>query len=539
MTIFLTIIAVIVIFSVLVLVHEYGHFATARKAGIKVLEFGFGFPPRLWSKKKGETLYTINAIPFGGFVKLYGEDNSDPKVIKDPKSFASQSKWVRTKVIVAGVFMNFALAILLLTIGFIFGIQPLLVNENDLYANIETGIVETSPGIYVGDVSESVEKLGVKVGDKILAINDAPITDLSQIRQLQSKGATKDVDLTLAHEKNAGTYKVHLPLINKNELGISLKSFATIPRLKIAGIKEAGLGASAGFKVGDTVLTVNGTQVYSQSDWAELTSQSEKVTVKVLRGDATLDIQYQQNFEGRVVIAQVLPESPAKNFGFQDGDRIISISGQRVATAQDVQKLVAEANGQEKDYSLVRNSQIISIKAKIEPKTKLGIALSEVTFFNRDDFSFYPNGTITSLVHINNVRLGPWSAFKQAISESVRLTGVTINAFGNTIRSIVGKMSVPNDIGGPVQIAYYTHTFVQEGFFALLRFTALLSLSLAVMNILPIPALDGGRLLFIIIEAITGRRVSARFEALVHGIGFILLMGLILLITYSDIVKLF
>ncbi len=539
MTILLTIIAVIVIFSVLVLVHEYGHFITARKAGIKVLEFGFGFPPRLWSKKKGDTLYTINAIPFGGFVKLYGEDNSDPKVIKDPKSFASQSKWVRTKVIVAGVFMNFALAIILLTIGFIFGIQPLLVNENDLYANIETGVVETSPGMYVGAVNDSVEKLGVKVGDKILAINDAPISDLSQIRQLQAKGATKDVDLTLSHAQGGASYKVHLPLINKNELGISLKSFATLPRLKIAGMKEAGLGEAAGFKIADTILTVDGVQVYNQNDWSDLTSRNEKVIVKVLRGENTQDVSYQQNFEGRVVIAQVLPDSPAKNFGFQDGDRIISISGQRVATAAEVQKVVAEANGQEKEYSLVRNSQIISLKAKIEPKAKLGIALSEVTFFNRDDFSFYPNGTITSLVKINDVQLGPWSAFKQAISESVRLTGVTINAFGNTIRSIFGKLSVPNDIGGPVQIAYYTHTFVQEGFFALLRFTALLSLSLAVMNILPIPALDGGRLLFIIIEAITGRRVSARFESLVHGIGFILLMGLIVLITYSDIVKLF
>ncbi|MEK7523998.1 MAG: site-2 protease family protein, partial [Patescibacteria group bacterium] len=125
MDIVLTIIAVIVIFSALVLIHEYGHFIMARRAGIKVEEFGIGFPPRLFKKKFGETLYTINAIPFGGFVKLYGEDSSDPKAQKSNRSFSSKSPWVRTKVVVAGVVMNFILAIVLLTIGFSFGTEPL------------------------------------------------------------------------------------------------------------------------------------------------------------------------------------------------------------------------------------------------------------------------------------------------------------------------------------------------------------------------------------------------------------------------------
>src|SRR5438552_12800 len=111
MDILLTIIAVIVIFSLLVIIHELGHFITARRNGIKVLEFGFGFPPRLWSKKVGETEYSINAIPFGGFVKLFGEDSSDKKVLENKRSFAGKSPWVRTKVVVAGVVMNLILAV--------------------------------------------------------------------------------------------------------------------------------------------------------------------------------------------------------------------------------------------------------------------------------------------------------------------------------------------------------------------------------------------------------------------------------------------
>lgn len=539
MTIFLTIIAVVVIFSLLVLIHEYGHFSAARKAGIRVLEFGFGFPPRLWKKKVGETLYTINAIPFGGFVKLYGEDSSDPKAFKDPASFSSQSKWVRAKVVLAGVVMNFLLAIGLLTVGFIFGIEPLLVSEHDLYSAIEQGVVKTAPGVFIDTTDPTVAVLGIAPGDEILAIDDTPITHTKQIAPLARKSAEKDVDLLIRKKSDARTVTVHVPLVESNSLGIQLKPVANIPRLIILNIKEDGLAKKVGFKKGDVILSVDGKEIYSWNDFQTALFQKEALAIRIVRGDVILDIPYVQNFEGRVIITDVFADSPAEKFGFRPGDRIISIGAERVTTAAEVQKVIANADGSEKNYELVRDANIIRISARIEPKSRLGIALSEAVFFNRDDFSFYTKGVITSLLEIGDIRLSPWPAFKQAISESARLTGVTVNAFGNTIKSLLVSNSVPSDIGGPVQIAYYTHTFVQQGFFALLRFTALLSLSLAVMNVLPIPALDGGRLFFIIVETVTGRKVAARFEAVIHAVGFILLMALIAVITYSDIVKLF
>lgn len=435
--------------------------------------------------------------------------------------------------------MNFVLAIVLLTIGFMFGIEPLLVSQDDLYAAIDKGIVKTGPGVYVSKIDESLAQSGIKSGDQILAVNDVPVTNAQQVAPLGKKGATKDVDLIVRSADGNTVKKVHIPLINGDSLGIDLKPVANIPRLTLYGMKDGGAASLAGFKKGDVVLTVDGAQMYNLSDFQNALFNKEKVQIEFLRDNVVLKKDYVQNFEGRVVITDVLPNTPAVNFGFQKGDRVISISGQRVINAEDVQSIVAKAEGVEKEYKIVRNEAITTIKARIEPKTKLGIALSEVTFFNRDDFSLYSNGVVTSLLEIGDIKLGPWAALKQAVSESVRLTGVTIGAFVNTIRSLVGTFSVPGDIGGPVQIAYYTHTFVQEGFFALLRFTALLSLSLAVMNVLPIPALDGGRLFFILVEAITGRKISARFESLIHMIGFVLLMLMIVVITYSDIVKLF
>src|SRR3989338_7634716 len=113
MLIILKIVVLILIFSVLVLIHELGHFVMAKRAGVKVEEFGFGLPPRIWGKKKGETIYSINLIPFGGFVRMLGEDSGDPDSAKNKRSLVNQSVWVQTKIVCAGVFMNLLLSFVL------------------------------------------------------------------------------------------------------------------------------------------------------------------------------------------------------------------------------------------------------------------------------------------------------------------------------------------------------------------------------------------------------------------------------------------
>ncbi|MBN1258381.1 site-2 protease family protein, partial [Candidatus Peregrinibacteria bacterium] len=170
--IILTVIAFIVIFSLLILVHEWGHFFAARKAGIKVEEFGIGLPPRakkLFKDKKG-TLYSFNWIPFGGFVRLFGEDSHDPKVLRDRKSFASKTKWARSAVILAGVFMNFVLAWMLITVGFSFGMKPFMVTDADLARGIEQGVVEAQKVLLVHEILPGSPLAGtdVRTGDVII-----------------------------------------------------------------------------------------------------------------------------------------------------------------------------------------------------------------------------------------------------------------------------------------------------------------------------------------------------------------------------------
>jgi len=149
MHLLLTILVFFLIFSLLIVIHELGHFMMARRHGVKVEEFGFGLPPKLWSKKVGETEYSINAIPFGGFVRLLGEDSHDKKAKTSPKSFSRKTLFQRFQIVFAGVAMNFLLAWLLLSIGFTVGMQPLLVNGDDFLQAVREGRVNCLRCLFV------------------------------------------------------------------------------------------------------------------------------------------------------------------------------------------------------------------------------------------------------------------------------------------------------------------------------------------------------------------------------------------------------
>lgn len=364
-----TIFAFIVIFSILVLVHEWGHFYFARRAGIKVEEFGIGLPPRVktfYKDKKG-TGYSLNWIPFGGFVRLYGEDSSDPKVLKSKNSFASKSILKRSMVICAGVFMNFVLAWVLLSVALTIGMKPILVTEKDLQNASSSGLIEIQDVLYVNEILP---------GSPLAATNLAE---------------------------------------------------------------------------GDIVTLLNGMPVPPASQLAERVAPGIPVILTVLRN-------------GREGTLKVIPDSEGK----------------------------------------------------------LGFSITNTPY----------------ILFIKDLRYPFYQAPFQAIKEVGRLSYLTVNMLGDVVVSLVAKLTVPEGVAGPVGIAKLTHHFMQEGAIAILQFLALLSISLGVINIMPFPALDGGRFLFIIFEVVFRRRPNARWEAAIHGAGFILLLLLIFVITWNDIINL-
>jgi regulator of sigma E protease len=379
MTILLSALAFFLLLSVLIMIHEWGHFFAARRAGVVVEEFGFGLPPRAVTLfTQGGTKFTINWIPFGGFVRLKGENAIDAREHTRPGSFGAASIPARISILCAGVFMNFLLALVILTFGFSFGKWiPIAVYTSlpALEAAAEDGLINLTLGVRIDDV-------------------------------------------------------------------------------------VSGGGAAAVGVPEMSILTYVGDQEVTR------------------------------------------PEDVA---GMQEGKR------QVIYTV-----LLAPEYTEEQKFTVT-----------LSEKSEAGIVMALVPLVLEG--TAQPLGT----------------AFLTALSESWHMLVQTVHGIGQLFLSLAcldpGAPcgTVPDGISGIVGIAQYTHTTVQEGFGAYFRLVALLSLSLAALNILPLPALDGGRLLFVLVEFIQRKPVNRKFEVVTNGVGFVFLLILLVLITYHDILRLF
>ncbi len=375
----LSVIIFIATLFVLVVIHELGHFLLAKKFHIKVEEFGFGMPPKIWGKKFGETLISVNLLPLGGFVRLLGEDETDKKVLENKRSFAAQPVWQRITVVVAGVVMNLLLAWILFYI--------------------------------------TLSAQGFKF-------------QLAMMSDYKFAGATQTVE----------------------------------PFVVIRGVSPNSPAESAGIKSGDRVVAINGKTITSDKELVTDTKQ---------------------------------------------------LAGQKmVLTLTDLQK---------------QNRHTVEITPRKDPPAgqgPLGVALDSVDI-----------ATISYSTPLEKVFAGP--------IHSWNLTAYSFKIFGQLIHEAIAQKNiqpVSQNVAGPVGIASLANTVLTSTPHPLipyLDFMALISLNLAIMNLLPIPAIDGGRLFFLLIEAITRRKVHAGFERWVHTIGFALIIGLSILITWSDIRKFF
>jgi len=370
MTILLSILAFLILLTGIILIHELGHFLAARSVGVVVEEFGFGLPPRVKTLfKQGTTIFTFNWIPFGGFVRLKGENAITERERRSKGSFSSVSIPKRIMILVAGVFMNVMLAVILLTIGFSVGRWiPTFFTIEEMQTAADRGVINLELGVLIQEVvsGESAAKVGVPSRSHLVAIDGVPVTMPEEVVELQ-KG------------KNRVNY---------------------------------------------TVRTGEG--------WVE----EQNYSVSLVNGKAGVDI----------ILFPVVLSAP---------ERTVSVA--------------------------------------------LLLSLRET-----------------------------WAVSKQ-----------TVIGIGHLFSSIIRQGTVPEGIAGIVGIAQLTHASVQEGLMTYLRLVALLSLSLAVLNILPFPALDGGRLLFVFAELIRRRPVNRRFEMLTNTIGFGFLIFLLAFIAFYDVIRLF
>ena len=434
-----TILLFICALFLLVTVHELGHYLAAKLFGMRVDRFSIGFPPNLFSYRKGETEYVIGATPLGGYVKIAGmiDETMDTEFISQEPAedeFRSKPVWQRMIVMLAGVIFNVLLAVVIYTlVTFSYGEEVIP--------------IRSVPGMYVEPGSLAAD-IGLQTGDRLIGINGEKVQTFNE---LFSPTSLTQRDVSFLVERN--------------------------------GV-ELSLSAPADF-------------------------------LDRINDEGFLDPSYVIPS----VISSILPGSPAEAAGFEAGDRVISIDGNEVAYWNQLVSRIQSAEG-ELLIRVERGIQVLALEVTPDPADgKIGIAPPlprDVFDIEQVDYSL------------------PESAVFAVQKSGETMTGI-VQGLGKMIR---GEISVRNNLGGPVAIANVTReATVNRGWLGFWEITAFLSITLAIMNMLPIPALDGGHVLFLAYEGITRREPSPKVRMGLQQIGFILLVTLIILVTFNDILR--
>ncbi len=442
----ISILATIVILGVLIFVHELGHFATAKWAGIEVPRFSIGLGPKAVGFTRGETEYVISWVPLGGYVRmagmedmeaLEGEHDSEPARRKG-RTFESKSLPVRAIVIAAGVIMNVIFAWFLYTV-------------------IAMGWgIGVTPGPVIGDVAEEMVPpeaaalLDIPLGARVATVNAQPVEDFSDVQRFMAMA--RDTVRLEFENAPAVTVPVPGPDTERADMVLSLR-----PRLPTPA-----------------------------------------------------------------VVDQVEEGSPAAEAGLRPGDRIVAVAGQPVEDWQELVAAIERRPGQSTPITVERDQERLELSVTPEARE---VAAAD-----------YPVGRVgIGQAAVPRERLGPVAAAAWGGQEVVRITRLILDF----LRGLFTGAASPRDVGGPILIYQITDQVARIGLVAFLDFMALFSINLAILNLLPIPILDGGQLVFLAVEGIRGKPLTVEQRIRLSQLGLVLIVGIMVWALANDFLRLF
>ena len=443
--------------TLLVTVHELGHFLTAKMFGIRVETFSIGFPPRIFSTQRGETRYQIGALPLGGYVKIAGmiDESLDQEVIEkerarergieakapEPWEFRSKPVWQRLIVMSGGVIMNVLLAILIFSIMYY------------RYGDSRVPVSKMDQGIYVGPNSIG-ERLGFQTGDRLLTANGEAYPYLSDY--------VKNSIL-----RREGYFTV---MRRDQELRID------IPRLAINMYGNDSIADKSLFSI---------------------------------------------PFPSRITIDSSMQNGPAARAGMRSGDRIIRLDDHPVPYWPDLRKYMTEKEcRKERDIRItyVRQGDTLEAQARLDSAYKMHV-LGQPPDIPMDKVSY--------------------AFFESFVPGTRRAFFLASTHVASMSRMAEPGVKTGKLVSGPLRIFKIFLSWVEaDGLRGFMEFTAILSMILAVMNILPIPALDGGHIVFLLYEAVTRREPSVRVRMIAQQVGLVLVLLLMGMIIFNDAIQL-
>ncbi len=440
----------LIVLGILVAFHELGHFLAARWVGVKVLKFSLGFGPKLIGRKMGETEYLLSAIPLGGYVKLFGEDETEATTQEDrARSFAHQGLWGKVLIVSAGPGFNFILAYFIFAGWLATGAPLPIPTFQDLTPDIEA----MAPG-------SPADTAGVQVGDRISRINGQDISTRAELFDAVAK--SKGQPLTLEIKR-----------------GEQIKTLTVTPA---AAPAPPAAGQEPGYYLGVE--------------------------------------------ETPPLVTSVAQNSPAAKAGLEAGDHVVKIGDQTIHTWSQMTGIVKESPNRELPIEVLREGRRISLT--VTPSAEKTMVNGQSVEVGKIGIAG-PGGR--SIMRSSTPLLSLYDGFRATWG----LTELTIVGL---YKMIVGDISSKN-IGGPLTIANISGEAAAQGASNVIYLIAILSINLGVLNLLPIPILDGGHLLFFLIEGILRKPLGERQRELAQQAGLVLLVGVMIFAFWNDLERIF
>jgi regulator of sigma E protease len=537
--------------GVLVVIHELGHFAAAKLLDVKVLRFSFGYGRPLVRAKIGETEYQVAVFPLGGYVRILGIEGESTAKADAGRSFASRPLWQRVVIVLAGPAANLVLPVI---IYFVFFAGHTML-----------------PAAEVGDVLDGspAARAGIEPGDRVLEINGRAMRYFEDIEQVVQSSPGKELQLRIS--RNGKEFERYVTpvqdtvrqrdgrLTTRGRIGITHAPF-----VPLVGVIDAQSPAGrAGLATGDLIISVDGRPV---RNWSDVKHQLGKIvrrsSIVYFRGtelpgvpqiellspgfaDLVPETEVDQTLKRRtytglehaeMFVAHVDPGSPADSAGLKPGDLVVALDDKPVAHWLDLdQRLQAEPT---KSFKLTWK------RAGVDGKTEaLSAELTQVQRKELDDYGH----TVTRLVFgaRNDVDRGTGAMtpiegrFGYALSKALERTGDTISTMVNGFFQIISGDKPSDAFGGPLMMYRVASVSGNQGWDSFMLMIALISINLGLINLLPIPMLDGGHLLLFAVEGAMRRPLSAKARVRIQHAGLAVIGLIVLLAASNDVMRFF
>jgi regulator of sigma E protease len=544
---FYYIVPFVILLGVLIFVHELGHFLVARWCGVKVEVFSLGFGKKIFQYKKGDTNYCISVIPFGGYVKMFGEQPGEEISASDRKvSFTHKTVWQRIAVVAAGPLMNFFFAIVVFMLISFLG--------------------EEAPVSRLGDVSVASKAYmaGFRSGDLIRSIGDDPVITWDDLQKKLNQHKNKSIQFTVQRGVFAESVLISAQVGEKeNPNPISLDSiigdiegFSTYSRGTRIGVRADSKLKALGLNTGDEIISVNGEKVKFFRELEEklnLLSANVALTLDIQRNSdngkqpETMTVtfagfgetagQYNLGILGLessdLYLYEVKKNSPADKAGLQAGDRLQKIANQEITNWEQVIGLIKSYDGKNPvPVEIVRENDLLQKAITPEMTSQMSIHGAED---KRYTIGIIPSISLVTYDLIKVKIRNPFESFVRAVNRTWNMAMMTLVSFSKLLQNEIS----PKNIGGVISIGQVASETFKIGIVPFLTMMAFISVNLFVLNLLPVPVLDGGHLLFYIIEAIKGSPVSLKKLEIAQQVGIVLLMSLMAFALFNDFSRIF